>query len=75
MHIQKKEAAMDATALIVIVVVFAIVAVVAFGLYELTPFAHDKNPYRDPQTGKRRYESPHLETWDEFEHRTHDNLP
>jgi hypothetical protein len=65
---------MNLTALVVIVVVFAIVAVAAFGLYELTPFAHGDNPYRDLRTGKRRFESPHLETWDEFAHRTHDNL-
>lgn len=65
---------MNVTALFVIVLVFAIVAVVAFGLYEMSPFAHHANPYRDARTGKRSAESPHLETWGEFEFRTHDNL-
>jgi hypothetical protein len=65
---------MNITALAVIVLVFAIVAVAAFGILEVTPFAHRENPYRDRRTGRRRFESPHLETWDEFERRTHDNL-
>jgi hypothetical protein len=65
---------MNVTALFVILVVFAILAVGAFGLWELTPFAHHANPYRDVRTGKRRAESPHLETRDEFEHRMHDTL-
>jgi len=65
---------MNVIALVVIVIAFAILAVVFFGLYELTPFAHGTNPYRDPRTGKRRWESPHLETWDEFEQRTHASL-
>lgn len=65
---------MNVIALAVIVMVFLILAAVVFGLYELTPFAHRSNPYRDPRTGKRRWESPHLETWDEFERRTHASL-
>lgn len=65
---------MNVIALVVIVIAFGILAVVLFGLYELTPFAHGTNPYRDPRTGKRRWESPHLETWDEFEQRTHASL-
>jgi len=65
---------MDVIAFFVIAIVFAIVAVVVVGIYELIPRAHHANPYRDPQTGKRRFESPHLETWGEFEQRTHDSL-
>jgi hypothetical protein len=65
---------MQLTALVVIVVVFAIVAFVFFGLYELTPFAHHTNPYRDPRSGKRRWDSPHLETRDEYEQRSHDSV-
>jgi hypothetical protein len=61
---------MNFTALVVIIIVFAIVAVVFFGLYEMTPFAHHTNPYREPRSGKRLWESPHLETRDEFDHRT-----
>jgi len=56
-----------------IIVVFAFVlfvlGVVVYGLFELTPLArHDQ--LRDPRTGRRRWESPHLETRDEFERRT-----
>ena len=65
---------MNVIALAVIVIVFAIVAVVVFGLFEMSPLAHGTNPYRDPGTGKRRWESPHLETRDEFEQRTHASL-
>jgi hypothetical protein len=65
---------MNVTALVVIVIVFAIVAVVAVAIFELTPRAHHENPYRDPLTGRRRFASPHLETWGEYEQRTHDSL-
>jgi hypothetical protein len=65
---------MNVTALLVIAVVFAIVAVVAVGIFELVPRARRDNPYRDPLTGKRRFASPHLETWGEYEQRTHDSL-
>lgn len=65
---------MSAAALIVIILVFAIVAVVLFGMFEVTPFAHRTNPYRDPRNGKRLWESPHLETRDEFVHRGQDSL-
>jgi hypothetical protein len=65
---------MNVTALFVIAIVFAILAVALFGLFELTPFAHRVNPYRDPRTGKRLWDGPHLETRDEFEARTHDTL-
>ncbi|HZC31470.1 MAG TPA: hypothetical protein VE261_08125 [Gaiellaceae bacterium] len=61
-------------ALFVVAVVVAILALVGYVLFQLTPFAHHGATYRDPRTGKRRFESPHLETWDEFEQRTHDNL-
>ena len=65
---------MDIGIVITGLIVFGVLALAAFGLWELTPFAHRTNPYRDPVTGLRRTESPHLETWDEFEQRTHDNL-
>jgi hypothetical protein len=55
------------------VFVFGVLAVVAYGLFELSPFARHVEPFRDPRTGRRRWESPHLETRDEFE-RTHDGL-
>lgn len=59
---------------VVAVVVVGILAVAVLALFELTPFAHRTNPYRDPVSGRRRFESPHLEGWDEYERRTHDNL-
>ena len=49
--------------IIVIVLAFVIgtVAVVAFGLFEASPFPRRENPYRDPATHERRFESPHLD--------------
>jgi hypothetical protein len=51
--------------------VLVVLAVVAYGLFELSPFARHVDQLRDPRTGRRRWESPHLETRDEFE-RAHD---
>jgi hypothetical protein len=53
--------------------VLAVLGVVAYAFYELSPFAHHADQFRDPQTNRRRWESPHLETRDEYE-RTHDSL-
>lgn len=61
-------------AVFVVFVVFSGLAVVGYALFELTPFARHPNHYRNTRTGKRRFASPHLESWDEFERRTHDNL-
>jgi hypothetical protein len=60
--------------IIVAVFVFAILGIAALALLELTPLAHRTNPYRDPTTGRRRFDSPHLEAWGEFERRRHDDL-
>jgi hypothetical protein len=51
------------TLFVVIVVAFVVLvlAFVAFGLFELTPFARHDNPFRDSRTGRRRWESPHLD--------------
>jgi hypothetical protein len=43
---------------IVMVVVFAILAVVAFALYEMSPFAHHRDAYHEP--GERQ-QSPRLD--------------
>ena len=62
MIVPAKEATM--TILFVIIVMAFVVAVlglVAFALFELTPLARSENPYRDPSTGSRRWESPHLD--------------
>lgn len=56
------------------VFVVGVLVVVGYALFELTPLAHSANPYRDPETGRRRFASPHLEGKEEFEHRTHDDL-
>lgn len=55
------------------VFVLAALAFLAYGLFEVTPLARHADRLRDPTTGKRRWESPHLETRDEYE-RTHDGL-
>lgn len=46
---------------IVMAFVVLVLALVAFALYELTPFARSTNEFRDPRTGKRIGESPHLD--------------
>jgi hypothetical protein len=46
---------------IVFVFVLGVLAVVAYALFEVSPFAHHLNEFRDPRTGKRRWESPHLD--------------
>jgi hypothetical protein len=48
-------------AVIVFVFVLSVVAFVAYVLFELSPFAHHKESFRDPRTGKRRWRSPRLD--------------
>jgi len=57
-------------AIIATVFVLGVLAWLAFGMFELTPFARRSNALRDPRTGKPRGHSPHLETRDDYE-RTH----
>lgn len=47
--------------IVVFVFVFAVLAVVAYGLFELSPFARHADQFRDPRTGARRWESPRLD--------------
>jgi hypothetical protein len=47
--------------IVVFTFVIGVLGVVAFALFELTPFARRSNSFRDPQTGKRVWESPHLD--------------
>jgi hypothetical protein len=56
--------------IVVMTFVLVVLGLVAYGLFELSPFARHLDQFRDPRTGRRRWESPHLETRDEFE-RTH----
>jgi hypothetical protein len=46
---------------IVIAFVVLVLAIVAFALFELTPFARSTNEFRDSRTGERIGESPHLD--------------
>ncbi len=56
--------------ILAIAFVLGVLAFVAYGFFEVSPFAHHADQFRDPRTGRRTGESPHLETRDEFEHRT-----
>jgi hypothetical protein len=46
---------------VVFVFVFGTLAVVAWALFEMSPFAHHKDQFRDPRTGKRTGPSPRLD--------------
>ena len=59
---------------VVIAIVLLVLAAVTYALFELSPFARHPDEYRNAQTRKRLRESPHLESRDEFERRTHDNV-
>jgi hypothetical protein len=48
--------------------VLLVLAFVAYGLFEMSPFAHHVEELRDVRTGRPSGDSPHLETRDEFEH-------
>ena len=47
--------------LIVFAFVVAVAAVIVWALFEMSPFAHHVDQFRDPVTGRKRGESPHLE--------------
>jgi hypothetical protein len=46
---------------VVLIFVFGVLAIVGYALYECTPLPHRTNPYRDAETGKRLWSSPHLD--------------
>lgn len=46
---------------IVFAFVFAVLVIVAYAFFEVSPFAHHVDQFRDPRTGKRRGESPRLD--------------
>ncbi len=56
--------------ILAIAFVLVVLAWLAYGFFKVSPFAHHSDQYRDALTGRRIGESPHLETRDEFEHRT-----
>ena len=47
-------------AILIIVFVFVVsfLALVGFTSFEISPFGRHSDHYRDPETGKRRFESP-----------------
>jgi hypothetical protein len=47
--------------IVVFVFVLAVLASVAFALFAMSPFARHRDRFRDPRTGKRVGESPHLD--------------
>jgi hypothetical protein len=46
---------------IVFAFVVGVAAVIVWALFEMSPFAHHVDQFRDPVTGPKRGESPHLE--------------
>lgn len=46
---------------VVFAFVLAVLGVVAYALFELSPFAHHVDRFRDPRTGQRRWPSPRLD--------------
>jgi hypothetical protein len=41
--------------------VASVLALVGYSIFELTPYARHKDHYRDPESGKRRFDSPRLD--------------
>jgi Na+-transporting methylmalonyl-CoA/oxaloacetate decarboxylase gamma subunit len=41
--------------------VVAVLSLVAFALFEMSPFGRHEDHYRDPRTGRRTAEAPNLE--------------
>ena len=46
--------------IVVVFFVLSVLAVAAYALFEMSPFAQHADRFRDPQTGKRLGESPRL---------------
>ena len=47
--------------IVVLAFVVAVLALVGYAIFEMSPFGRHKDHYRDPETGNRRWESPNLE--------------
>ncbi len=47
--------------IVVIAFVVLVLALAAYAVFELTPFARHADKYRDPVTGQRRGKSPRLD--------------
>ena len=57
-----KEAVMNALSTVIVVVfVLSVLAVAAYTLFEMSPFAQHADRFRDPRTGERLGESPRLD--------------
>jgi hypothetical protein len=47
--------------IVVLVLVGAVVVVIGFALFEMSPFGRHVDHYRDPRTGERKAHAPNLE--------------
>jgi hypothetical protein len=46
---------------VVFAFVLAVLAIVAYAVFEVSPLAHHAERFRDPRTGKRMWDSPRLD--------------
>ena len=61
-NLSGKEAAMTIAILIIVFAfVVSVLALVGFTIFEISPFGRHSDHYRDPESGKRRFESPRLD--------------
>jgi hypothetical protein len=47
--------------IVVFAFVFSVLGVVGFAIFEISPFAHHSDHFRDTETGKRRFDPPRLD--------------
>ena len=61
-NLSGKEAAMNIVMLIIVLaVVISLLGLVGFAIFQISPFGRHSDHYRDPETGKRRFDSPRLD--------------
>jgi hypothetical protein len=57
---------------VVTIFVLGVLSVVGYAIWRISPWGRHTDHFRDPETGEHRWEeSPHLETWHEFEQQGH----
>lgn len=47
--------------IVVLALVAAVIVVIGFALFEMSPFGRHEDHYRDPRTGRRTAHAPNLE--------------
>lgn len=47
--------------IIVFAFVISVLGLLGFTIFEISPFGRHSNHYRDPETGKKRFDSPRLD--------------